>query len=214
MTAEIILTIVRGARWTLALTITSLAFGVLVGALLCAMRVSGSKLLNAMAVVLILTFRSVPPIVWLFLIFFGVGSSLVQIGPFLAASIGLALITGANLGEIFRGALAAIHPGQWEAVHALGIPPIAAFLDVIGPQLIRVALPSVATYSIGLLKDSAVASVIGVQDLAFEASHVSQRTFRGLEVFAVAGAVYILISLPIAWAARVIDLHLRSKVAT
>jgi polar amino acid transport system permease protein len=77
-----------------------------------------------------------------------------------------------------------------------------------------VALPSVATYSIGLLKDSAVASVIGVQDLAFEASHVSQRTFRGLEVFAVAGAVYILISLPIAWAARVIDLHLRSKVAT
>ena len=214
MTVEIILTIVRGARWTLALTITSLAFGVLVGALLCAMRVSGSKLLNAVAVVLILTFRSVPPIVWLFLIFFGVGSSLVQIGPFLAASIGLALITGANLGEIFRGALAAIHPGQWEAVRALGIPPIAAFLDVIGPQLIRVALPSVATYSIGLLKDSAVASVIGVQDLAFEASHVSQRTFRGLEVFAVAGAVYILISLPIAWAARVIDLHLRSKVAT
>ena len=214
MTVEIILTIVRGARWTLALTITSLAFGVLVGALLCAMRVSGSKLLNAVAVVLILTFRSVPPIVWLFLIFFGVGSSLVQIGPFLAASIGLALITGANLGEIFRGALAAIHPGQWEAVRALGIPPIDAFLDVIGPQLIRVALPSVATYSIGLLKDSAVASVIGVQDLAFEASHVSQRTFRGLEVFAVAGAVYILISLPIAWAARVIDLHLRSKVAT
>jgi polar amino acid transport system permease protein len=139
---------------------------------------------------------------------------LISIGPFLAASIGLGLITGANLGEIFRGSLAAIHPGQWEAIRALGLSPLAGFIDVIGPQLVRVALPSVATYSIGLLKDSAIASTIGVPELAFQAAHVSQRTFRGLEIFAVAGAVYILMSLPIAWVSRLIDLRLRSRVAS
>jgi polar amino acid transport system permease protein len=212
-TQEIVTTIASGALWTLALTLVSLIIGVAVGAVLCAMRTVRSRLLSYIAAVLILTFRSVPPIVWLFLIFFGVGAEIIQINPFEAAAIGLGLITGANLGEIFRGSLAAIHHGQWEAARALSLSRSSRFIDVIGPQLLRVALPSVATYSIGLLKDTAIASVIGVPEITFQASHVSQRTFIGLEVFAVAGILYILISIPIAWLTRLIDQRLRLRVA-
>jgi polar amino acid transport system permease protein len=212
-TQEIVITIASGALWTLALTLVSLIIGIAFGAVLCAMRTSRSRVLSAIAALLILTLRSVPPIVWLFLIFFGVGAEIVQVNPFEAAAVGLGLITGANLGEIFRGSLAAIHHGQWEAARALSLSRSSRFIDVIGPQLLRVALPSVATYSIGLLKDTAIASVIGVPEIAFQASHVSQRTFIGLEVFAVAGALYILLSMPIAWLTRLVDRRLRMRVA-
>jgi polar amino acid transport system permease protein len=212
-TGEIVLAIAAGALWTLALTLVALVIGIAFGALFCAMRTSRSKLLSAIAALLILTFRSVPPIVWLFLIFFGIGAEILQVSPFQASAIGLGLITGANLGEIFRGSLAAIHHGQWEAARALSLPRYSRFVDIIGPQLLRVALPSVATYSIGLLKDTAIASVIGVQEIAFQASHISQRTFIGLEVFAVAGALYILLSVPMAWLTRLIDRRLRLRVA-
>ena len=212
-TREIVIAVAAGALWTVALTLAALIIGIAVGAVLCAMRTARSRFLGYIAAVLILTFRSVPPIVWLFLIFFGVGAQIVQVKPFEAAAIGLGLITGANLGEIFRGSFAAIHHGQWEAARALSLPPVSRFIDVIGPQLLRVALPSVATYSIGLLKDTAIASVIGVPEIAFQASHVSQRTYIGLEVFAVAGGLYILMSMPIAWLTRLIDRRLRMRVA-
>ena len=102
---------------------------------------------------LTLTLRAIPPIVWLFLIFFGIGFGYFQIDPFEAATAGLALITAANMAEIYRGAVTAIHHGQWEAAFALNLSSRHRFIDVIGPQLLRVALPSGATYAIGLLKE-------------------------------------------------------------
>jgi polar amino acid transport system permease protein len=85
--------------------------------------------------------------------------------------------------------------------------------DVIGPQLMRIALPSATTYLIGLLKDSAIASAIGVPEIAFEAYHTSQETFRGIDIYAAAGLLYIVISLPIAYFARWTDTRLRANVA-
>jgi polar amino acid transport system permease protein len=213
MIAEIFWTIAWGIPWTIALTSVALAIGVILGAPLCAMKTSRNRFANLVATAVILTFRSIPPIVWLFFIFFGVGTDFIQISPFAAGAIGLGLITAANMAEIYRGALHAIHPGQWEAAKVLNLSLHSQLVDIIGPQLVRVALPSIATYAIGLLKDSAIASTIGVADIAFQAYHVSQRTFHGLDVYAIAGLLYIVISLPIASLARWTDTRLRAKVA-
>lgn len=213
MTAAIVTPILGGMVWTLALSAAALIIGMALGAVLCAMRTSGSRVLDAVAGVLILTFRAVPPIVWLFLIYFGIGTGWFQISPFQAAALGLGLITAANLAEIFRGALKAIHIGQWEASQALGMSPKWRMWDVIVPQLLRITLPSIVTYAIGLIKDTAIASTIGVPEIAFKASNVSQATFRGLESFAFAGLLYIALSIPIAMISRQVDLRLRTKVA-
>ena len=213
MSAQMLATILGGVTWTIALSLTALAIGIVLGGLLCAMRTSGVALLDIAAGGLILAFRSVPPIVWLFLIYFGIGTGIVQVSPFQAAAVGLGLITGANMAEIFRGSLKAIHVGQWEAARALSMPPFWRMADVIVPQLLRISLPSIVSYAIGLLKDTAIASTIGVPEIAFQASHVSQTTFRGLESFAFAGALYILLSIPIALASRTIDQRLRARVA-
>lgn len=205
--------ILVGIPFTLALTVLAFAVGALLGLPLCAMRLSKVAALRWLALAVILVLRSIPPIVWLFFIFFGIGLGYVQLDPFSSAAIGLGLITAANMAEIYRGALSAIHAGQWEAASVLNMSSRHMFIDVIGPQLLRVALPSATTYVIGLLKDSAVASAIGVHEIAFQAYHLSQETFRGLDIYAAAGLLYILISLPIAWLARWTDLRLRAAVA-
>ena len=208
-----ILAILVGLPFTIALTLAAFVFGALLGLPLCAMRFSRSGLVRFAATAVILTCRAIPPIVWLFLIFFGIGSGYLSLDPFTSAVVGLGLITAANMAEIYRGALSAIHPGQWEASNVLNLSARHTFLDVIGPQLLRISLPSATTYAIGLMKDTAVASAIGVHEVAYEAYHLSQETFRGLDIYAAAGLLYIVVSLPIAWVARWTDLRLRAAVA-
>ncbi|MBX5204079.1 amino acid ABC transporter permease [Rhizobium sp. NZLR1] len=213
MNAESFAIILSGIPWTIAITIGAFVFGALLGLPLCAMKVSRSWLLRALATALILTFRSIPPIVCLFFLYFGIGSGYLQVGPVESAIVALGVITGANMAEIYRGALKSIHVGQWEASRALNMPGWSVFFDIMAPQLIRVILPSATSYIIGLLKDSAIASTVGVTEVAFQASFVSRRNFEGLEVFAVAGLLYILISLPVAALARYSDGVMRAKVA-
>jgi polar amino acid transport system permease protein len=210
---EIFRDIAMGIPWTLAVTAVAFAIGAALGAPLCAMRFSAFVVVRYLAASLTLILRAIPPLVWLFFIFFGLGFGYLQINPFEAAAIGLGLIAAANMAEIYRGALAAIHHGQWEAAFALNLSTRHRFVDVIAPQLLRVALPSGATYAIGLLKDTAIASTIGVSEIAFQAYHTSQRTFHSLDVYAIAGLLYILISLPMAWATRRADVRLRARVA-
>ncbi len=157
--------------------------------------------------------RAVPPIVWLFIVYFGVGSELLRLTPFGAALIGLGLISSAHLAEIYRGGMISIGKGQREAAAALNLGPAYSFIDVMAPQAIRVALPPSAGYAIGLLKDSAISSAIGVPELTERANEVAQATLSGLPVYVTLAAIYILMSLPIAWLARTVDTQLRAKVA-
>ncbi|WP_028218749.1 amino acid ABC transporter permease [Paraburkholderia oxyphila] len=205
--------ILAGAPWTIALTLTVFAIGAVLGLPLCAMRRAANPLARTIATAIVVGCRSVPPIVWLFFVFFGIGNDLLPLSPFAAAALGLGLVTAANLSEVYRGALTAIHPGQYEAAKVLNLTRVQQFRDVILPQMVRVALPTAATYLIGLLKDSAVASTIGVGEIAFQAYHVSQETFSGLGVYASAALLYIVLSLPVAWLSRWADLHLRSGVS-
>ncbi|KQV31512.1 amino acid ABC transporter permease [Rhizobium sp. Root1203] len=213
MNTESLFIILSGIPWTLAITAGAFVFGALLGIPLCAMNVSRSRLLHYLATAIILTFRSIPPIVCLFFLYFGIGSGYLRIGPIEASIVALGIITGANMAEIYRGALKSIHVGQWEASHALNMPRWSVFFDIMAPQLVRVILPSATSYIIGLLKDSAIASTVGVAEVAFQANFVSRRQFEGLEVFAVAGLLYILISLPVAALARYSDSVMRAKVA-
>lgn len=213
MNGENLLLIASGLQWTLVVTMGAFLLGALLAIPLCAMNVSRSALLHFPAVWIIVTLRSIPPIVWLFLLYFGLGSGIIRIGSVPAAIIALGLITAANLAEIYRGGLRSIHHGQIDASRALALPRWSEFKDVIAPQLFRVTLPSAATYFIGLLKDSAIASTIGVTEVAYFANYVARREFESLGVFALAAALYILVSLPVAALARITDARLRRKVA-
>lgn len=213
MSADLVIGVAMGIRWTLAVTMAAFVFGAVFGLLLCAMRVSKFAPLRFVALAYIVLFRSVPPLLLVFVFFFGLGSGYVPISAFEGAVLGLGFITAANMAEIYRGALSAIHVGQWEASQALALPSYSTYLDIIAPQLLRVSLPSSAGYAVGLLKESAIASTIGVSDISFNANYLAKLTFQGLTVFSIAAFFYIMISLPVAALARAADKRLRARVA-
>lgn len=199
--------------WTLLITLASFICGALLAIPLCACRVSRFAWVRGVSLALVLLVRSIPPIVWLFFIFFGIGGELLPPSPLVASILGLALIGAANLAEVYQGALKAVPYGQFEAARVLGLSRLHQYLDVLGPQVLRVALPSATTFAIVLLKDSAIASTIGVAEIASAAYHVSQQTFLGIEVYMVAGALYLAISVGIAALSRSMDQRLRLRVA-
>ncbi|MGE0146692.1 MAG: amino acid ABC transporter permease [Parvibaculaceae bacterium] len=213
MTADMIMGVATGIPWTLAVTAAAFVLGAALGLPLCAMRVSKFAPLRFVALTYVILFRSIPPLLLVFFFFFGLGSGYLPISAFEGAILGLGLITAANMAEIYRGALSAIHMGQWEASEALALPSYSTYLDIIAPQLLRVSLPSSASYAVGLLKESAIASTIGVADISFNANYIAKSTYQGLAVFAIAALFYITISLPIATLARAADQQLRARVA-
>jgi len=213
MSSEIFLGVARGIPLTLAVTVAAFVFGAVLGLPLCAMRVSKFASLRFVALGYVVLFRSIPPLLLVFVFYFGLGSGYIPMSAFQGVVLGLGLIAAANMSEIYRGALSAIHAGQWEAATALALPVRSAYLDVIAPQLLRVSLPSTAGYAVGLLKESAIASTIGIADITFNAGYIARMTYQGLPVFAIAAFFYIMISLPIAALARATDKKLRARLA-
>ncbi|MGE8059441.1 amino acid ABC transporter permease [Pseudomonas sp. NPDC089547] len=210
---DILLMLLAGVPWTLGVTLCAFATGVVLGFPLCALRMAKARGLAALGAAIVLTLRSIPPIVWLFFIFFGIGGGYISLSPFVAATVGLGLITAAQMAEVYRGAFAAIPDGQYEAAHVLNLSSAQRFFDVVLPQLTRISIPTAATYAIGLLKDSAVASTLGVTDISFQAYQVSQQTFQGLGVYSAAALVYLVLSVPVALASRWLSGTLQRRIS-
>lgn len=208
----ILLALLQGIPWTLAVTATAFVIGLVLGFPLCGLRVCRSKPLRLLAATVILILRAIPPIVWLFFIFFGLGGGWLTLSPFAAATLGLGLITAAHMAEVYRGALTGIPAGQYEAALVLNLSARQRFLDVILPQLVRIAIPAAATYAIGLLKDSAIASTLGVVDISAAAYQQTQQTFQGLPVYSLAALLYIALSVPVALLARHLGDHLGRRL--
>lgn len=212
MITELLSSIVQGVGLTLYVTGASLLFGGIVGLVLVGAARSPIAPIRAIATLYINIVRVIPPITWLFLIYFGLPQFALRLTTIQAAIIGFSVIASAFMAEIYRSGLLSIPDGQREAAHALGLSTVTTVGHIITPQAFRVALPAIATYGIGLLKDSALASTIGVREITYYAQQSAKHTHEGLLSFVVAGALYIVISLIVALVSRRVDLTLRRKI--
>jgi polar amino acid transport system permease protein len=212
MIPQLLPAIAQGVGLTLYVTGASLLFGGLIGLVLVAAARSPIAVVRGAATLYVSLVRVVPPITWLFLIYFGLPQYALRLTTIQAAIIGFSAIASAFMAEIYRSGLLSIPDGQREAAHALGLSTAATVRYVITPQAFRVALPAIATYGIGLLKDSALASTIGVHEITYYAQQGAKQTHQGLLAFIVAGALYIVISLVVALISRRVDLTLRRKI--
>lgn len=204
--------VAQGIGQTLAITSGAFGVGAVMAVPVALVRRSPHPGLRLPATVFVEIVRAVPPIVWLFLIYYGLAQEGLPIGTTRAAIFGLGLVATAYLSEIYRAGLGAVATGQWDAADALGLPALARYRRVVFPQALVVVIPPAATYAIGLLKDSAIASVIGAQDITFHAFERTQETLEGLSIFAVTGLVYIALSLPVAAVARFTDRRLTTRL--
>jgi polar amino acid transport system permease protein len=190
--------IAGGLGTTFVLTVSSFIIGGILAFPLAMARVAKSPFSRFLSGGFIAIARGIPPIAWLFVIFFGLGQLGLKLNSLTAAIIGLSVISACYLAEIYRSGLLAVPAGQREASTALGLSSSVALRKVIIPQAVVTVLPIAIAFFIGLLKDSAVASVIGVQDVTAFALSLSRREADSFGVFLAAGALYLIISIPIA----------------
>jgi polar amino acid transport system permease protein len=208
--------VAQGILATIQLTLVGFAIGAVLGVPVLVLRISRLWVLRAVARSFIEVARGVPLIVWLFLIYNGPTQFDPSLGSVFtswrSAALALGFVSAAYMAEIYRGSLRAIHEGQYEASRALGMSQVDMASRIIGPQMIRVAVPASASYAIGLLKDSSLASTIGVFEITYYASAASSTT-SSVTPFFVAGAYYVAITFPSAMAARQLESLLLRRVA-
>jgi polar amino acid transport system permease protein len=206
-----VLYILQGLIWTVIITVGSFAFGSIIGVVVAGARTATSRILRIIGRIYVEIIRSVPPLVWLFLVFFGLAELGLRLTPFQAAILTFSVIASAYLGEIYRGGLATLGKGQIEASNSLGLSRFDLLVRIVSPQVLRTVSPSMVTYGIGLMKDSALASTIGVVEMTFRANQVTQSTGQGLAAFAIVGGAYLLLSIPLGAWARHVDEKMRKK---
>jgi ABC-type amino acid transport system permease subunit len=127
------------------------------------------------------------------------------LSPFQAAIIGLTLYTTAYTAEALRSGLLSIDKGQTEAARSLGLSYIQTRIYVIAPQAFRVAVPLLTSIFSALFRNTAIVSAIGVTELLGAADRVQQQNFKTFELFAVAGVLYLSLTLPLAWVSNQLE---------
>ena len=187
--------LLAGSVWvTLKFTFFSTIMGFLGGFVLALITLSKNRAASFFAKAYISVFRGTPLLVQLMLIYFATPQlTSYTISPLEAGVLSFGLNSAAYISEALRGGILTVDRGQWEAALSLGVPKYRFVLDVILPQAVKNALPSLVNESIMLLKDSSLVSVIGVADTLRWADLIQAKTFRAFEAFIVAAAVYYVL---------------------
>ena len=188
---------------TLKLLSLSLLFGLVIGLLFAVMRMSKNFLFNKFAYGYSYLFRGTPLLVQIFIIYFGFGqveffrNSILWVilkEPYWCAIIAFALNTGAYTSEILRSAFQTIKKGYIEAGKSLGISGKIIFYKIQIPIAIRQSLPAYGNEIILMLKGTSLASTVTLMDLTGVAKYIISTTFKPIEVFIVAGSIYLFMT--------------------
>jgi polar amino acid transport system permease protein len=169
-------------------------------------RLSPSRLVNWPVTAYIELFRCTPLLVQLVWFYYAFPVIIgVQLPPNIAGGLVLSLYTGAFYAEIFRGGIASIPRGQWDAARALGLRPWPVLRTVILPQAIRLMIPPFINQSVIQLKNTSLVSVIAVPDLLYQGELVTAATYRPLEVYSIVAILYFVVLFPATLLAQAVE---------
>lgn len=183
-----------GIVFTVPLTLISFFLGLILALLTALARISGIKPLDAVARFYVWVIRGTPLLVQLFIIFYGLPSVGVTIGPLESAIIGFTISVGAYNSEIIRAAIHSIPKGQWEAAYSIGMSYRQALKRVILPQATRVSVPPLSNSFISLIKDTSLAATITVTEMFRVAQQITSTTYEPLVLYCVAAIIYLMFS--------------------
>lgn len=202
-----ILIIAEAIRWTIALSAIAFAGGAIGGLLIALARTADTRWLRAAASLFIRLFQGTPLLMQLFLVFFGLNIFGLPINPWLAASLALTLHASAFLGEIWRGSIEAIPPGQREAATALGLGYYDRMTSVILPQAARISVAPTVGFLVQLIKGTSLASIIGFTELTRTGQIINNATFSPFAVFGTVAIFYFILCWPLSLAAKRMELR-------
>ncbi len=201
-----------GLQWTLALSAIALVCGGLAGLAIALARVSHRAWLWRSAGGYIALFQGTPLLMQLFVAYYGLALLGLKLPAWVAVAVGFTLNASAFLGDIWRGAIQAVPPGQTEAASALGLRYGARMRRVVLPQAFRIAQPATVGYLVQLIKGTSLAAIVGFIELARAGQIIANQVHAPLLVYGVVGALYFVLCWPLSlYSAR---LEARLAVAT
>ncbi|MFP4392466.1 MAG: amino acid ABC transporter permease [Desulfohalobiaceae bacterium] len=187
--------LLQGAAVTVGIVLGAMGLGLALGLPMALAQVYGNRPLRWLVGLYVWFFRGIPVLVLLFLFYFGLFSMLgLNMSAFAAALIVLGLRSMAYQSQIFRGAIQSLPQGQLKASRALGMSDLQAIRSIITPQALRLSIPGWSNeYSI-VLKDSAVAFVLGTSEIMSRSHFVASRTYEHLSLYLAAGAIFFILT--------------------
>lgn len=201
--AETFVALISAIPLTLQLAASAILLGAVLALGLALCRLSDIAPLDWFARTYIFVFRGTPLLVQIFLIYYGLGQFpevrqsvfwIILRDPYWCAVIALMLNTAAYSAEIIRGGLLSVPHGQVEAARACGMSRVLAFRRIVFPLAIRQALPGYSNEMISMVKATSLASIITIMEITGVAAKLISETYRAIEVFVVAGAIYLAIN--------------------
>ncbi|MEH6631701.1 MAG: ABC transporter permease [Halopseudomonas aestusnigri] len=196
-----------GSVVVLQVFVASLILMVLFGLIGAAAKLSHNRIAQKIAAGYTVVFRGTPEILVLLLLYFGSAETLtaitklfnpetkfVDIPPFWAGTLAIGLIVGSYATETFRGAFLGVKPGSVEAARALGMSNLQTFIYVRIPEMWRLALPSFGNHMLSLIKDTALISIIGLNETFFVSKQAIASTGKPFTMYIVVGCIYLTFS--------------------
>jgi polar amino acid transport system permease protein len=215
--------LIHGLLTTLRLSFWGTLLAIILGTVMGLLRVSKSLFHRMIARSYVELMRNLPPLVIIFIFYFFISDQIMPIigiddflrssspetqrlfevlfsppqfaSAFIAALFTLAIFEGAYITEIVRAGIESVEKGQWEAAHALGLSKYHNMRHIILPQAMQRLLPALAGQFISLIKDSAIVSVISIQELSYQGTQLMASTYLTIEIWITITALYLLMTL-------------------
>ncbi|HHX7814596.1 TPA: amino acid ABC transporter permease [Pseudomonas aeruginosa] len=186
--------LLQGAMYTVLFAAVSMVLGLILGFSVAVVRVTKVPVVSQIAAVYVSAFRGTPLLVQIFVLYYGLPSVGIEFTPVTAGILALTLNVAAYLSESMRGAILGIEKGQWEAGLSVGLTWGQTLWNIITPQALRLAVPSLSNSLISLIKDTSLISVITVTELMLATKEVIAETFQPLPLYLAAAGIYWLLS--------------------
>jgi cystine transport system permease protein len=182
--------LLTGALLTIKFALLSMVFGLAAAVVLALMGISTRRWPVVISRIYVSVMRGTPLLVQIFVIYYGLPSLGISLDPTPAGVLALSANVAAYMSESMRGAILGIAQGQWLAAYSLGLTRVQTLRYIVGPQALRLAVPSLSNSLISLIKDTSLVSVITVTELLRSAQEVIAATYQPLPLYLTAGAIY------------------------
>lgn len=189
--------IIQGFLVTLQLSFLAVVCGTVFGVIVGLILTSKIFVLRSISKVYVEIFRGSPLLMQLFMVFFGLPYIGIQISLFQATLLVFTLYGGAYIAEIVRSGIESIPKGQWEAAQSIGLDYFKIMRHVILPQTLKVSLPPLVGFYLGLIKDTSIASIIGYAEMVKEGQSIINITAKPFEIYIVISLLYFITCFPL-----------------
>jgi His/Glu/Gln/Arg/opine family amino acid ABC transporter permease subunit len=202
--------LLRGASLSLQIAFIATVIGVVLGSVFGVAESSKSRIIRFVIGFYVTVFRGTPMLVQILFVYYVLPQFGVLIPSFWAASVAIGLNSAAYISQVVRSGIGAVPKAQIEASQSLGAPPLKTMWLVVLPQAFRVALPALGNELITLVKDSSLASVIGVMELSKEGSIIRSRTYDAFSILLAVSVIYLGLTAALSFFLKKYEKRLKS----